>query len=150
VYGEMVAILWKARQFGAAIRLEQFGNRLLTQASVSIYCSYDIDVFGKDFHPEALDSLLRTHTHLIPAEPDGKLERAFERALHEVLGPEANELKRLIRANHRPSWAVMPDTESTILWVRKNLPQYADEIIERARVQYSSSARVSASSGIAG
>ncbi len=48
--------------------------------------------------------------------------------MRDVLGPRANEVKRLIRA---PSGSVMPHTESTILWVRKNLPGHADEIIER-------------------
>jgi len=135
-YGEMVAVLWKARQFSAAVRLEQFWNKLLARHSFSLYCSYAIDVFGKDFHPDALDSLLCTHTHLVPAEPSGALARAFDHAMDEVFGPDVYSLTRLIRANHRPSWAIMPDTESTILWVRKNLPQHADEIIERARAQY--------------
>lgn len=135
-YGEMVALLWNARQFSAAIRLEQFWNKLLAQSSFSLYCSYAIDVFGKEFHPDALDALLRTHTHLVPAESGSKLEEAFDWAVQEVLGRDADGFKRRIRAQHRPSWAVMPDTESTILWVRKNLPQFADEITERARAQY--------------
>jgi hypothetical protein len=115
-------------------------NKLLAHSSFTLYCSYAIDVFGKDFHPDALDALLSAHTHLVPAEPDGTLELAFNRALHEVLGPDTDDLKRLIRANHRPSWAVMPDTESMILWIRKSLPKHADEIIERARVEYVRSA----------
>jgi hypothetical protein len=39
-YGEMVGILWKARQFAAAIRLEQLWNRLLEQSSFSLYCAH--------------------------------------------------------------------------------------------------------------
>src|SRR5436189_2260259 len=48
-YGEMVGILWKARQFAAAIRLEQLWNKLLEQSDFSLYCAYAIDIFGKDF-----------------------------------------------------------------------------------------------------
>lgn len=135
-YGEMVAILWNARQFAAAVRLEQFWNKLLAQCSFSLYCSYAIDVFSSAFHPDALDALLSAHTHLVPVQPDGTLEKAFDRAMHEVLGPDAGALKQLIRANHQPSWAAMPDTESTILWIRKNLPDHAEEIVQRARVHF--------------
>ena len=39
-YGEMVGILWKARQFAAAIRLEQLWNSLLEQSAFSLYCAY--------------------------------------------------------------------------------------------------------------
>src|SRR5579884_2233615 len=45
-YGEMVGVLWNARQFAAAIRLEQLWNRLLAQSSFSLYCAYAVDVFG--------------------------------------------------------------------------------------------------------
>jgi MEDS: MEthanogen/methylotroph, DcmR Sensory domain len=135
-YGEMVAILWKARQYDAAIRLEYYWNRLLTQSSFSLYCSYGIDLFGKEFHSDAVDALLSTHTHLVPVDHEGKLESALQDALNEVLGPEAEDLRKRMRAGRRPSWAVMPDAESMILWVRKNLPGRAEEIIGRARVLY--------------
>jgi hypothetical protein len=143
-YGEMVALLWKARQFTPAIRLEQFWNRLLTQFDVSLYCSYAIDVFSSEFHADAVDALLCTHTHLIPSEPDGRLEHAFSRALTEVLGPDAQHLNPLIRANQRPAWAVMPDAESMMLWIRKNLPRQAEEIFARARLAYREPAQAAA------
>jgi hypothetical protein len=66
-YGEMVGLLWKARQFAAAIRLEQLWNRLLEQSSFSLYCAYAIDVFGKEFEVSNLEGILCTHTHLFPA-----------------------------------------------------------------------------------
>jgi MEDS: MEthanogen/methylotroph, DcmR Sensory domain len=79
-YGEMVGILWKARQFAAAVRLEQLWNKLLEQSSFSLYCAYAIDVFGKEFEVGNLDGVLGTHTHLIPTQPDGTLETALRRA----------------------------------------------------------------------
>jgi MEDS: MEthanogen/methylotroph, DcmR Sensory domain len=101
-YGEMVGLLWKARQFAAAIRLEQ----------------------------------LCTHTHLVPAQPNGTLETALNRSMDEILGPKADALRVLIKANYRPAWAVMPAAEAIVLWLRKNLPGQADHIIERSRHHY--------------
>ncbi|HMF77164.1 MAG TPA: MEDS domain-containing protein [Bryobacteraceae bacterium] len=137
-YGEMVGILWKARQFASASRLEHLWNRLLEQSSFSLYCAYAIDVFGKEFQVANLDSVLSTHTHLIPAQPDGTLESALNRSMDEILGPEADALRVLIKANPRPAWAVMPTAEATVLWLRRNLPQQSDEIITRAQHYYHS------------
>ena len=135
-YGEMVGVLWKARQFDAAIRLEQLWNKLLEQSSFSLYCAYAIDVFGKEFHVANLDGVLCTHTHLVPAQPNGNLETALKLSMDEILGENADALKVLIKANYRPSWAVMPNAEAILLWLRKNLPGKADEIVTRARHHY--------------
>ncbi|HXJ14703.1 MAG TPA: MEDS domain-containing protein [Candidatus Limnocylindrales bacterium] len=135
-YGEMVGVLWKARQFAAAIRLEQLWNRLLEQSSFSLYCSYAIDVFGKEFEVGNLDGVLCTHTHLVPAQPNGSLETALNRSMDEVLGPKADALRILIKANYRPGWAMMPTAESILLWLRKNLPEQADQIVRQARHHY--------------
>jgi hypothetical protein len=135
-YGEMVGILWKTRQFQAAIRLEQLWNKLLEQSSFSLYCAYAIDVFGKEFDVANLDGVLCTHTHLVPAQSDGTLEIALNHAMDEILGSKADELRVLIKANHRPAWAVMPTAEATVLWLRKNLPAQAERIISRARHYY--------------
>jgi KaiC/GvpD/RAD55 family RecA-like ATPase len=135
-YGEMVGILWKARQFAAAIRLEQLWNRLLEQSDFSLYCAYAIDVFGKEFDVANLEGVLSTHTHLVPSQPNGALETALNRSIDEVLGPKADALRVLIKTNYRPGWAVMPTAEAIVLWLRKNLPEQADYIIERARYHY--------------
>jgi hypothetical protein len=135
-YGEMVGVLWKARQFAAAIRLEQLWNKLLEQSSFSLYCAYAIDVFGKEFAVANLDNVLCTHTHLVPSQPDGTLEAALNRSMDEILGSKADALRILIKANYRPAWAVMPAAEAIVLWLRKNLPEQADHIVARARYHY--------------
>ncbi len=135
-YGEMVGILWKSRRFSAAIRLEQFWNRLLEQSRFSLYCAYAIDIFGPEFAPSNLDGVLGEHTHLIPAELDGKLEAALNRSMEEVLGAEASGLRMRIKAQSDPSWAVMPAAERIILWLQQYLPAQAQEIKTRAREYY--------------
>lgn len=135
-YGEMVGVLWKARQFAAAIRLEQLWNRLLEQSSFCLYCAYAIDVFGKEFHVANLDGVLCTHTHLVPAQPNGALETALNLALDDIFHEKADDLRVLIKANHRPSWAIMPTAENMLLWLRRNLSTQADSIVERAQHHY--------------
>lgn len=132
-YGEMVGILWQARQFAASLRLEQLWNKLLEQSSFSLYCAYAIDVFGQEFPAAALDGVLGAHTHLIPAQTDGNLEAALNAAMDEILGPEADSLRQRIRANYHPSWAVMANAEASVLWLKKNLPGQVGEILGRAR-----------------
>jgi hypothetical protein len=135
-YGEMVGVLWKARQFAAAIRLEQLWNKLLEQSAFSLYCAYAIDIFGKDFQVDGLDDILCTHSHLVPAEPNGNLETALNMALDELLGPKADSLRIRIKANYRPAWAVMPNAEAMVIWLRKNLPERAEDILNRSRHYY--------------
>jgi hypothetical protein len=134
-YGEMVGILWEAGNTEAAVELEGFWNRLLAETEVDLYCAYPIDVFGSDFHAAVVDEILCTHTHLVPSAGTD-LERAIERAMSDVLGSRAEGLRPLIKANHRPAWAAVPPGETVILWLRNNLPDYADEIVGRARRYY--------------
>jgi len=135
-YGEMVGVLWKARQFAAAIRLEQLWNRLLEQSSFSLYCAYAIDIFGKEFEDARVDGVLCTHTHMVPAQPDGTLEAALNRSLDEILGPEADALRTRMKAKSSRQRAVMPAAEAMILSLRKKLPERAESIIQRARDHY--------------
>ncbi len=135
-YGEMVGLLWKNRQFAAAVRLEQLWNRLLERSSFSLYCAYAIDVFGKEFEVSNLDGVLRTHTHLVPSQPDGKLEAALNRSIDEIMGSGAPELRARIANGREESGPVMPTAESMILWLRKNVREKADEIVARAREHY--------------
>lgn len=143
-YGEMVGILWQSRRFAAAIRLEQFWNKLLSRGRFSLYCAYAIDVFGKDFHAGMIDGVLCTHTHLIPGESQGHFDAAIDGAMQELLGSAADDLRARIKPNLRPSWAVMSSGESTALWLRDNVPDEAERILSRARQIYNESAVTSA------
>lgn len=140
-YGEMVGLLWTQGQYDAASRLEELWNQLLQSNEVSLFCAYPIDIFSPEFQVKNVDALLCAHTHLLPAE--GALEQALNRAMDEVLGARVDGLRRLIQANYRPSWALIPRAEALVLWLRNNLPGSANQIIERARVYYQ--AQISAS-----
>jgi hypothetical protein len=132
-YGEMVGLLWKNGAREAAVRLEELWNSLLRNSDVSLFCAYPIDVFGPDFHADALDPLLSSHTHLIPH--DLELEQALSRAMTDVLGPEAGS-DELFDSNHRPAWGKLPRAEAMVLWIRNNLPGSAEQILARAKEHY--------------
>lgn len=65
-YGEMVDILWRSRQFNAALRLEQFWNKLLSRHSFSLYCAYAMELSGEKAPHSMVDDILSVHTHSVP------------------------------------------------------------------------------------
>jgi hypothetical protein len=131
-YGEMVALFWNSGRGAQAERLEEFWNRFLSESGISLFCAYQIDIFGPEFQAGVLNGVLCRHTHVVSADGNNALHRAVYRAIDEVLGERAEGLKRLIAPNCRPAWADVPPAESTILWLRNNLPDCAGEILTRA------------------
>lgn len=130
-YGEMVDLLWKAGKPDAALRLEELWNRVLEDDPIGLYCSYAIDLL--DDHGEPLRRMLCSHSQLLPVPVADELGRALDRAMGEVLGPGKTEaLLPLIRANHFPRVRVS-EPEAAVLWLRLNLPRYANEILSRVR-----------------
>jgi hypothetical protein len=59
--------------------------------------------------------------------------------MDDLLGRRAEGLRSLMRSNLRPAWAVMPRAEANILWLRNNLPDEAESILDRARLYYRAS-----------
>ena len=64
-FGEMVGLLWEDGAYAAAIRLEEYWNRLLEANAICLFCAYPIDLFSPDFEFPRLQALLGTHTHLL-------------------------------------------------------------------------------------
>ncbi|MDB5093468.1 MAG: putative two-component sensor histidine kinase protein [Candidatus Eremiobacteraeota bacterium] len=135
-YGEMVGILWEAGRRADALRLEELWNGLIEREELELFCGYPIDVFGAAFGITEMDAVLCAHTHLVSADAERALEAAVERAMDDVLGARSDLLRPLMKANYRPSWAVLPRGEAIVLWLRNNLPGTADEILRRAQSYY--------------
>jgi hypothetical protein len=139
-YGDMAGLLWKAGKYSAAIRLEKLWNKLLESGAFSLFCAHPIDVFGSEFQMGGLEALLGAHNHLLPSAASEDLESAIDQSMNEMLGRRAEGLRSLIKANVRPSWAAnLPRAEATILWLRNNLADEAEEILSRARLRYRAS-----------
>ena len=135
-YGEMVGILWDARQYPAAIRLEQLWNRLRKSKSFALFCSYPLDIFSDIFEPGVVDALLCAHTHLLPGPRSQLVGKALGRAMEEVLGTDAARYQPWLREKLRTDWAQLPSPEATILGLRRYFPAKAKTILERAREYY--------------
>jgi hypothetical protein len=137
VYGEMVGLLWKARQYPAAIRLEQLWNKLRGSHDFDLFCAYQVDIFDKQFG--SMGALLCAHTNVLPFGPASRLEHALNRAIDELLDPSHTGLRARASASH-PSLPAMQSGEALILWLHHNLPGSADAILSRAREYYRLSA----------
>ena len=135
-FGELVGLLWSRGQFPAAIRLEQIWNNFQARERFSLYCAYPVDPFGSDFEAGIIDPLLCAHTHVVTNDGSSRLHEAIDHAMREVL--DCAERRRLAGSQGRKAWATLPPAESAILWLRKNAPDRANDVIARARRYYES------------
>jgi hypothetical protein len=134
VYGEMVGVLWLAGNVTAAIELEEIWDARLASGTFSLLCGYPIDVFGTEFQAAIVDGILCAHSTVLPST-SARFDGALQRAIEEVTGPSTirGAFETGAGRAHRAS---LPKAEATALWVRSNLPRFADEIMDRARLYY--------------
>jgi len=135
-YGEMVGILWQARQYAAAVALEQLWNELRETVPLELFCSYPIDIFDKEFEFSVVGAVLGAHTHLLPTGLNERLESALDRALEEVLDSRMAGIKPHLQMNGHAVRPCLPRGEATILWLRRHYPDRASAILARARHYY--------------
>jgi hypothetical protein len=135
-YGEMVGVLWQTGQTDAAFRVEEFWNRLLHRGGMQLYCGYPIDVFGSDFQESHVQEVLRAHTHVMPTGPQAGLSAALNRAMDELLGTHADQVRLSMSDGIPSAGAVVPEAERAILWLRSNIPDAAEGVLARARSYY--------------
>jgi hypothetical protein len=64
LYGEMVEMLWALGQTDAALRVEELGNEVAREGSVSILCSYSMGHFSGTAD---LDAICSRHDHVVLA-----------------------------------------------------------------------------------
>jgi hypothetical protein len=139
-YGEMVGVLWEMGRFDAAIALEEYWNKVLHVTGITLFCGYPIDVFSEDLQSVRMQAVLCNHTHLMPTGSDADLDTAVHKAIHEVLGPEAELLRRRMLVEDCGQPAQLLPAEAAIFWLRKNLPDRAADILSRARDHYAACA----------
>ena len=116
-YGDMVDVLWGCGCLNDALELERSWNDLQAQLPFDLYCAYNVDLFD-EFDPEAVASMLCSHSSVVPNYRSSELRSALEFAMYETLGGDVPRLT---------------DPESAILWLREHAPQQAREILTRAR-----------------
>lgn len=140
LYGEMVGLLWAAGDRDTAAVVERCWNDLLATVDAPLYCSYPLDVLGDAFHRSAVDEIMCAHDRLVPSDDGTALTAAVRSGMETVLGEAgAEKMRGLMRPNHRPAWGSVPEAESTILWLRNNLPDHAEEIAAAAKTYFAHS-----------
>lgn len=135
-YCETVGLLWLDGKIDEAIRLEELWNQFLKTANVTLLCGYAIDVFSDNFHMEGLDAVLCAHTHLLPSGHGYALETSIRKALRDAFGSKLEGLDRIMNEDFRPTWAIVPNAEAIILWLRRNQPNSAKDVMARAHAYY--------------
>jgi hypothetical protein len=138
-YGEMVGVLWEAGETEAAIRLEDCWNKLLHRGGITLFCGYPIDVFANDFQRGRVHDVLCAHSHALPTGPNGDLRDALHKAMDQLLGARADEVRLSMNAGIPSLGLALPEAESAILWLRSNVPDEADGILACARSYYDAS-----------
>lgn len=72
VYAEMVDLLWRIGQTGAAIRLEALWNGLAASQRFALLCAYALEGVGNSSH---ISQICGHHTHIVTANGDVALAR---------------------------------------------------------------------------
>jgi PAS domain S-box-containing protein len=78
-FGEMVALLWAAQNYEAAIGLERLWNKLLAKTEFPLLCAYPIEIFGGEELARPLMELCGEHSRVIPTESYTALSTPEER-----------------------------------------------------------------------
>ena len=137
VWGEMVDVLWERGDIAASMNLEDLFDQLAKKVEISIFCSFLMDNFNGDVHSHMLPRLGTNHSHLIPVDDYGRLERAVDDALRETVGPEeAPVLESQLLSRYRPPFN-MPPAQALLLALRQFLPAVADPVLRRSSELYS-------------
>lgn len=139
-FGDMVGLLWQRGNRQAAADLERLWNGLQERLSFGLYCAYPIDIFQPEFSSVNVHGILDTHTHLLPSGSSADLGRVLDRAIDEVLGEEAAQVRSRMGSRARYDSPAMPKPEQIILWLRSHVPDFAEAVLERARALYQASA----------
>jgi MEDS: MEthanogen/methylotroph, DcmR Sensory domain len=139
-WGEMVNVLWERGNAAASMNLEDQFDHLAKEHDIAIFCSFLMDNFNGEVHTHMLPRLGTNHSHLIPVEDYGRLERAVAAALRETVGEEeARVLEGRLLSDYRPPFK-MPRAQSLLLALRQVLPSVADPVLQRSRNLYVASA----------
>ena len=139
-WGEMVNVLWERGNAAASMNLEDQFDHLAKEHDIAIFCSFLMDNFNGEVHTHMLPRLGTNHSHLIPVEDYGRLERAVADALRETVGEEeARVLEGRLLSDYRPPFK-MPRAQSLLLALRQVLPSVADPVLQRSRNLYAASA----------
>jgi hypothetical protein len=139
-WGEMVNVLWERGDVAGSMALEDLFDQLGHKHDIALFCSFFMDNFDGDVHTRMLPRLGTNHSHLVPVENYGRLDRAVANALRDAVGPdEARALESKLLSGYQEPFA-MPQAQALLLALRQALPAVADSVLPRARELYAQAA----------
>jgi hypothetical protein len=139
-WGEMVNVLWERGDVAASMNLEDLFDQVGREQNIAVFCSFMMDNFNGDIHTRMLPRLGDNHSHLIPVEDYGRLERAVAEALRDTVGPdEAIVLRDRLLSQYQAPFQ-MPPAQALLLALRQSLPTVAEAVLQRSRNLYTAEA----------
>jgi hypothetical protein len=135
VFGEMVDLLCARGEIDAAVALEELWEAALCTRDFTLLCAYELDLFDRAAQVGPLPRICSLHTQIQPAHDSGRLSRAVDLALEEVLGyAEAGRVYFDVAAEARRER--IPVAQLALMWVSANMPELADRVLASARARY--------------
>jgi MEDS: MEthanogen/methylotroph, DcmR Sensory domain len=132
-FGEMVDILVRRGEQGAADILEGYWNELAARRNFTLLCGYKIDLFDPKAQTTLLPQVYRSHMHVLAASDEDRVAAAVEHALEQVLGKD--DAKR-VYANVARSDKHAPTSQLALRWISAHMPRTAEEILAAAGTYY--------------
>jgi len=133
IYAEMANTLWGAGETDAAIRLEDLWNALAGAHRFSLFCGYTMDTQCEHAYAAPLEELGRTHSDILSTQEDEEFSVALDRASRDLFGIS---LTRMAGVTTHDATRRFPNGQRTMLWVKRNLPMSAAQLIARARIHF--------------
>ena len=136
VYGEMVDVLWHEGRYDAAIRVEEFWNRLAAERSFSLFCCYVIDSLAEQSYDGPLHEIGRTHTDIVATSDDDRLHAAVDVASSEIFGSPLSALVSSSGHEDHDGEHRLPVGQRTMLWIKRHMPGSCTTVLSRVRSRY--------------
>ena len=137
IYAEIANTLWEAGQTEAAIRLEDLWNALSAAYRFALFCGYTMDTQCEHAYAAPLEELGRTHSDILGTSEDEQFGAALDRASKDLFGIS---LTRMAGVTGHDATSRFPNGQRTMLWVKRNLPMSAAQLIARARIYFGAAA----------
>jgi hypothetical protein len=135
VFGEMVDLLCARGDMETAVVLEELWNGALARRRFCLLCAYELDLFDRASQVGPLPHICSQHSQVQPAYDSGRLSRAVDLALEEVLGyADAGRVYFDVAGEARLER--IPVAQLALMWVSANMPDLADRVLASARVRY--------------
>ena len=131
-YGEMVDVLWQRGEREAAIRLEEYWNELGRLQTFSLFCAYRLSPLDAGSYGGALESVCKTHTHLIPHHDPQRFDEAVRAASAKTLDQPLAELLLSLATRHGQG-TQMPLGQVALFWLKQNMPRTAEKVLSEVR-----------------